>query len=189
MNKLEFSEQMIRMSESFGEKSYTVSRTDLIWKMVQDMNIGDFRRVVDHFIRTSRQAPLPSDFDQATIPFRRKIIPEGETFPDCRHCVDVGFIRVRYHDDKAMASATLMRCVCEKGKRHSELFIPTWETGLEAAFAWAPCPVEWFKPKTFDAGPDGVTMESLSGILDGWKSRIRKAHEHWTNLSKRETGS
>ncbi len=189
MNKLEFSEQMARMTESFGEKTYTQSRTDLIWKMVQDMEPGDFRRVVDHFIRSSRNPPLPSDFDNATIPYRRKMIPEGETTPDCSICLDVGFIRVRYHGDTAMASATLMRCPCSRGKRHPHLFIPTWERGLEQAFTWAPCPVEWFKPKEFDPGPEGVTLESLKSILDNWMGRLKSAHQHWTNLSRKETGS
>jgi hypothetical protein len=148
MNKLEFSEQMSRMTEAFGEKIYTASRTALIWKLVEDMEPGDFRRVVDHFIRTCRQAPLPADFDQATIPYRRKILPDtGALDPLCLRCNDVGFIRVRYHEDTEGKSATLMRCSCPNGKRHSDLFIPTWERGLEAAFAWDACPLEWFKPR------------------------------------------
>jgi hypothetical protein len=190
MNKLEFSEQMSRMTEAFGEKIYTASRTALIWKLVEDMEPGDFRRVVDHFIRTCRQAPLPADFDQATIPYRRKILPDtGALDPLCLRCNDVGFIRVRYHEDTEGKSATLMRCSCPNGKRHSDLFIPTWERGLEAAFAWDACPLEWFKPRNFEPSGEGVTFDSLLGILDKWKARLRAADKHWKDLSKQETGS
>lgn len=183
MNRIEFSEQFIRVMNNFGSNFYTEERKDSIWHMVREMEKHEFRKVVDHLITTFRQAPLPSDFFNATAGYRKSRFAQddGPTDPDCPHCLDVGFFRVRYHDDTN--AATLMRCGCIKGENHPNLFIPTWEPAMAQIFKWQPCPLEWFLPKK--PLPNGeFEMKSIMPIVDQWRARLRTAHDHWSHLAK-----
>lgn len=65
MNELEFTSQMKRLENTFGEKHFDIERLTLIRRHVFDLPIFNFARIVDHLISTMRLAPLPKDFKEA----------------------------------------------------------------------------------------------------------------------------
>lgn len=188
MNVQEFQTQMMRIQRTFDKVDYNVDRAKLIFDSVQDLDFYEFKRIVDQFIKTSRQAPMPSDFIQAADSFRksrpRNVNPNEGLEPDCRHCVDVGFFQVAYHDTPE--SKTLMRCSCPIGEtRHPKFFIPQWEPKIAAVFKRESCPLSWFKPKDGVFDPE-KPVYSLRGIVDAWMERLRLADGHWRAVSNQE---
>jgi hypothetical protein len=62
MNFSEFSTQIDRLRDCFGDKSFSEERTKMVWRSVQSLGSAWFTQVVDGMIATSKFAPLPSDF-------------------------------------------------------------------------------------------------------------------------------
>lgn len=73
MTDEQFQFQMKRLESAFGEKHFDLERLDLIKQSVFWMELGQFSSVVDHFISSFRQAPLPKDFKEAAIHERNKM--------------------------------------------------------------------------------------------------------------------
>lgn len=181
MTDLEFRGQMSRISSTFDAKFYSHERMDAIWNYVFEMEPREFKKVVDHMLANFRQSPTPKDFFDACAGYRRaKYGDQTESSPDCRDCLDVGFFRVRYHDDEK--SATLMRCACPKGLAFIEMYIPTWERSMAQIFKRAPVPLEWFLPRT-QVSPDEVTYKNILPLVKQWKARLQTAELHWKSLA------
>ncbi len=66
MMPFEFDAQMNRMKGAFKPADFTEERLKLIWRGVQDLDLEEFEAIVDNFISSSRHAPLPKDFQDAS---------------------------------------------------------------------------------------------------------------------------
>lgn len=61
----QFQLQVQRLEDTFGDRHFSDQRTHMIWGYVKDFDYQVIIRMVDHFIRSSKQAPLPIDFQNA----------------------------------------------------------------------------------------------------------------------------
>lgn len=72
MTQSEFDQQMSRITNTFGEgRVYSRDRIAQIWKTVCDLSGYQFARIVDNFLSSFRQSPLPKDFADAARAERR----------------------------------------------------------------------------------------------------------------------
>lgn len=63
----QFKFQISRLESTFGERNFDTERLDLIMTSVMWMELGEFSKIVSHFIATFRSAPLPKDFKEAAM--------------------------------------------------------------------------------------------------------------------------
>lgn len=62
MTPTEFGQQIERLTRAFGQGFYNKERTDLIWRVVGELEAKWLSKIVDQMIASFRQAPLPNDF-------------------------------------------------------------------------------------------------------------------------------
>lgn len=75
MTDEQFTNQMHRLSSTFGANRFDPERTDLIKSFVLWMEFGDFAFMISNFISTFRSAPLPKDFKEAVDAHRQRHSP------------------------------------------------------------------------------------------------------------------
>jgi hypothetical protein len=69
----EFDSQMQRITGTFGDgRVYSRERVAMIWGSVSDLSAKSFSNIVNLFIATLRQPPLPSDFREAAYAERKR---------------------------------------------------------------------------------------------------------------------
>lgn len=71
MTEDQFKHQIQRLESTFGEKNFDLERLDLIKSEVMFLELGEFSRIVSQFIANLRSAPLPKDFKEAVMAFKR----------------------------------------------------------------------------------------------------------------------
>lgn len=118
--------QIDRMVDVWGEKAFSDQRELSIWETVEGLEYSQVISIVDGFIRTSRYAPLPQDFKEASREFTRatKRYALGENWPHdlalCKDCLDSGFCYVTRNENYepwATAPGGNAPCHCNQGKR------------------------------------------------------------------------
>jgi hypothetical protein len=66
MTAAHFNQQMGRLYSLFGEKNFPPERLKIIWSSVEGLDDGSFTKIINHFVSSFRQAPLPKDFNEAS---------------------------------------------------------------------------------------------------------------------------
>ena len=107
MKRNEFANQIMRLTEVYGEKSYPSPRMDLIFKWASRMSADDFGAVVSKLIAECDRPPLLNKFKDA---YQELGIAKNKPLVDCVYCGGTGFIC----DDAPLP--TVKRCVCEAGE-------------------------------------------------------------------------
>lgn len=174
MDQMDFNHHMQRIFQTFGDKTYSKPRMDMIYARARRIPPENFAKIVDQFVLTHRNAPMPIDFQSAVYGEMKALglfDNEQEFQVNCVECEDLGLIYVFYQ-----AEHSLMKCTCYEGKQdHTNL--PMWHSSLRGAYGKAPVPRSWF-PK--------VSLEEVTGSQqDMWKAtrtwleKIRKAENYW----------
>lgn len=100
----QFTIQITRLKETFGEKVFSEQRKLMIWNALQELEYQELISIVDSFIRSAKHPPLPIDFIEAAKGYYRgkKKLALGEFAPKaqakCFDCGDSGFIRLVRRD-------------------------------------------------------------------------------------------
>lgn len=77
MTYQEFEIQLARLRQTFGKNAYDAApRIEMIWDLVSDLTGAQFKSVADHFVSSSRHAPLPTDFKEAARAERKRAFDE-----------------------------------------------------------------------------------------------------------------
>lgn len=131
-----FSDQMIKLTETFGKGAYSPPRVNAIWAAVKNSPEAWFASVVDNMIGSLRQAPLPADFIEACMHQRHKaaseeiqnrdIKAEWDKPTNCTYCKDSG-VFLCSHRQKPGPWA--FRCACPKGRADLRTAIPFFVQG------------------------------------------------------------
>ncbi|HNC40311.1 MAG TPA: hypothetical protein PK522_00855 [Nitrosomonas sp.] len=106
MKRSEFAEQMGRLIDVYGEKSYPSPRTDLIYNWASKMQVESFSQIVSKLIAECDRPPLLNKFKDA---HQELGILKNRPIVDCVYCGGTGFIC----DDAPLP--TVKRCICEAG--------------------------------------------------------------------------
>jgi hypothetical protein len=80
MNDYLFDTQIERLKETFGDRFYSDSRKALIWSFVKDMTDNWLQSLVNKFLSSAKNPPLPIEFQDAVRSEREKSQP-GLRFP------------------------------------------------------------------------------------------------------------
>jgi hypothetical protein len=122
ITKYQLKLQIDRLIDVFGEKSFSDQRELMIWEAVEGLAYPQVIGIVDHFIRSSKNAPLPQDFVEAAKGFERqgRKRPLGELQDDakCADCDDSGFVmieRLEKFESWAHAVSGSAACHCTRG--------------------------------------------------------------------------
>lgn len=73
MTQQEFSAQMDRLIDVFGEKAYGTERAKLIWETVKVFDVVWWHKCVDHFIGYFKVAPLMVEISEAAAQERERL--------------------------------------------------------------------------------------------------------------------
>jgi hypothetical protein len=192
MNELEFQNIMQRIYATFGDKTYSKPRVEMIFAKARRIPPANFSKIVDHFLTTLRNAPMPIDFQNAVYGEMRAngwFEDDDIRGPEilCHECNDVGVIWVRYHDESVHS---LMKCTCYEGLTdHTNL--PTWDNGLRGVFKKSPLPSSWFpRPDILNIKPIGSEEESeIWKAAKVWMKKIRTAEKYWDDQRKKVGGA
>lgn len=122
----QFQLQIDRLEDTFGERFFPDQRTHMMWESAIGYNYNTVIAVVDSFIRSSKAAPMPSDFssamNEATRETRRKFAL-GELQPkeqaQCFDCADSGFVRLKRNEQFekwANWQSGSAPCHCHRGR-------------------------------------------------------------------------
>lgn len=76
MNIHYFTNQVTRLQQVFGVKTYPQQRVDEYWKMVHNIPDENFRKWVDQKIADSKFAPLGEEFRQVAKDYERYLFKE-----------------------------------------------------------------------------------------------------------------
>lgn len=82
MTPEQFKHQIERLESTFGEKHFDLERLDLIKSEVMFLELGEFSRIVSQFIAAFRSAPLPKDFKEAVMAYKRNRVEDPRSKPE-----------------------------------------------------------------------------------------------------------
>jgi hypothetical protein len=115
-----FQFQIERLINTFGKGKFHDERIALIWDDVNTLDDVWFAKLVDGFLKTMHQAPLPIDFEMAARDARSRRglaskMPEIHELNlpiTCLECSDSG---IRFSENNYVS-----RCSCSAGKARKE---------------------------------------------------------------------
>lgn len=133
MNIAEFTIQVDRLKDTFGDKAYSSERVKLLWDGVKYHPLDLFHRVVDQLILSHRQPPMISDIRECLAIERERCSPESkitETDWDqaahCDLCSDSGvFLCVQ----ESTRCESAFRCQCRAGETKVSKSVPQYKQG------------------------------------------------------------
>jgi hypothetical protein len=178
----EFQKELSRCNEAFGKSNFSEARADMIWSYVKDLSGHQMKRIVDNFIASSRQAPLPQDFLKATYEEKKRTY-FGDKAKDaeqqmqeykinCERCFETGLV---FTKDETLPSPLLMRCSCASGAEAFEIDIPQWTPEIGQVFVRQPFPLKHFIPSS-NSGDLNLAIE---GLADRWSAKKKFSAEFW----------
>jgi hypothetical protein len=110
--------QIDRLVDTYGDKAFSDQRVHLIWEAVEHLDYANVITLVDAFIRSEKNPPLPADFATAAREFRPqgKRYALGEIQPReiarCWDCGDSGFLQ--FTNQRCSGSCP---CHCIRGEQ------------------------------------------------------------------------
>lgn len=181
ISDLEFTNEMNRLAAKFPQvlNKEALRRTYVYVKSIPSSGLHD---IVNVFIDSFRQTPLPIDFEKAVSDWRRQYFLKtgiyfGESLevqslePECGNCKDLGIVKAK--ED----TIHFFRCVCERGKRETSK-VPVYQGELRRAYDTEPCPIHWFKPKGYVPGLP-LEVNEVWKRVEEWKGFLAKSEEQW----------
>lgn len=177
----EFTDEMNRLSDRFpGANNKQVLRR--VYMYVKDLPAEGLVSIVDGFIDSSRQAPLPNDFEKAATQWRGHYflktgiyygasIKANEPTIDCAECQDLGIVKSKDKDFK------LFRCDCLPGRRCMDKF-PVYRGDLKKYYEIEALPYGWFKPGEFVEGSP-IYSKMLTEKGKDWTAFKKKKELEW----------
>jgi hypothetical protein len=192
MRPPEFESQIARLSDAFGKPGFTSERVALIYKYCGSLRAHQFTSIVDHFIATHRQAPLPQDFLKAYYEEKKREYQnhptreaEHITEIECHDCYMTGWMFIK---TKPTEPTVILHCSCQYGKilaeTRGEQFIPRWDK-CDVLFAWIriPFPVKAFIPNTEER--QKLLSTGFSNIVERWNQKKKEAEKYWRELREK----
>lgn len=191
-----FSQQLHRLTQSFGDRAFTPERIRRIRKITEDMSEHGLSEIIEGFVDNARHAPVPNDFLAAKIAWNRA----NRTYQDvvstfalhCKDCYDTGFIFCRLNESEPNR---LVFCHCDAGADSESMdqfrCMPRWEKGvfdLQFGFIKDPFPLEKLKPKeiAFEVNEhkekEFIYSESESFIF--WSGLRKSSDQYWFQKSQ-----
>lgn len=194
MTRHHFDRQMGRIYGVFSDKGFQDERLKAIWKVSEDLPELAFTKIVEHFISTFRQPPLPKDFIEAALRertgMRQRSFEEASASrePGCQRCCDAGVHEIR-HD--MSGKIILVRCECDIGRDSFHQDLPRWNAlkfgkdftplfmgHAERYLIWKP-DADW-KPER------GMTQ--LDEKIAIWKIVVNESRQFWRTFNTGESG-
>lgn len=158
------------------KNNYSPEQVERIFKHVRDLNSWHLKLIVDAFLDTARQAPLPRDFRDAARAYKKRLgISEKkhEYKYECEHCRDGGMLSLT---DRTDGHRTFARCDCQRGKIET-WNIPIWGPDLSRHFAREPLSSRDTGFLSHTHGP--VTPDKLKGLVVAYKAKMKIAQQYW----------
>ena len=133
MSQAEFVEQVNRLKNVYGEKSYPDERVKLLWREVSGMGGEWFESAVSQLISNSRYAPLAPEFAPLISDERERVWKLQKDkqavsplrVPDCEFCSDRSVYLCTRNGDRSAPYA--FRCHCPKGSADKRKNIPQYK--------------------------------------------------------------
>lgn len=107
MNPNEFSSQLDRLRENFGDKAISREKANLLWERVRNHELINFKQAVDYLISELQKTPRVSDVVDALYS-----IPRKNEIAKCSFCNGDGWILGAVDTPQANVA---MRCRCLGG--------------------------------------------------------------------------
>ena len=137
MTQMEFDTGMGRLRDAYGDRAFGDTQVAIIWRMVKDLEAGDFAKIVTNIVMNRKTAPTPAEIrDHLRSYFDRirdKRISEvlERTKEACTLCENTGSIVAEHVVSRHVYG---FRCPCRLG---SLLYggCPEWNSDLLSQFA------------------------------------------------------
>jgi hypothetical protein len=190
-----FTLQMGRLGSVFGEKNFQREKLKLIFNACSRLPEASFEKIITHFISTFRQAPLPTDFFQATLAEARSLYSGGSQrsevpySQECDICNDSGITNVRLKDT---TETYFINCACadtEVGSWKKKVQwpqLPTWHPSMYKHFDLIPMlgeEAKKWKPNRYDRRHP---IESLNSKTSSWAAHIKKSAKFYESILKED---
>jgi hypothetical protein len=161
MNFQDFDSQFVRLRQAYGERYFTIQHSEIIWRYVGELSLGEFSDVVENFIAESHKAPTPSQFSEAVKIYRKSKKPyalgELQPNPFCRDCGDSGFIRLKRivgFEPWAKFETGSAPCHCNRGKMAIEAALKIKGSPIDLGTQFNDCWATSYKIIQFTDMPD-----------------------------------
>jgi hypothetical protein len=129
MKKEEFLEQIERLQEVYGEKSFGQERSQILWEKFKFEKVEYMRAAISNIIAETFVAPAASKIYAAIQSAKETTaFKEKKTYNwDCSWCGQSGFVEV-FHIATGYGGA--LKCKCEFGDLHAKAPIKIYDTNL-----------------------------------------------------------
>jgi len=124
----QFTREIIKLQEQFGQGKFSQRKNELIYKAVKHLKMDELCYVVDNLIGNSKFAPTLDDFRVLTAKYKRDAAEENKI--DCSTCKSTGIVIVRKKTGEIGEYA--FRCDCENGNMYQAY--PQWKSYLQKEY-------------------------------------------------------
>lgn len=183
----EFTVEMNRLADAFGDSVIRKERFERYWAMVHDLPLEAIRGLVDRVLDEARAPPLPKDFREFASLWRARNksenVIEAPTPISCTGCFDTGISWVRVDGE-----AVWIFCDCAEGDQGEQKYrvtLPRLSFDEIESIETLEFPVQYFKPQEPVKGEKGI----LDNAFEKWRSWKRDliGSERFWNSKRKET--
>lgn len=136
MTNYQFGIEIDRLKQSFGERYYNAARAELLFKIINQVDVEFFSRWVDRMLVDSKHPPMGPEFremyDKWLATQRKKLNPDERL---CKVCGDDGQLLAVKRDDLTKWAFLCPFCEAAKEKGMDRKFSKTGEP-LPARVFW-----------------------------------------------------
>lgn len=187
MLKTQFDHQIGRLISAFGKTHFSPERIDLIHRAVRGLTDAEFNSVIEHFLNTARQAPLPRDLAEAAMKERQRRFPGGARIADtgaeefkCQTCRDGGMMVATHRESKR---EYFIHCVCMDFPHHRRnvlasrwMGLPVWHPRFINEFDQSYPDGKKWRPARFDKQNPS---DSIAERVQEWVLQVELSRVFW----------
>jgi hypothetical protein len=185
MTTIEFDRAIDRLYREFPSAKLTAGKKEIIWNGCGHLPEFNFNKIVNHFIATFRQPPLPKDFlDAARAESARTKYTHEPNAPaepaKCDWCCDGGVMEVIAKHNKR---TYFIRCECIEGAHSFRTELIQWHPLMSENFDRIDMKRDGYKKwkPRYKFNPDDP-QGSLHDQVEIWKLQMKVSVAFWDDL-------
>lgn len=191
MDQKVFVEEMNRLATVF-KNIIDPGRIKRYYEKVQDIPNEAFSAIVNHYLDTFKNQPLPMDFEKSAKEWKKDFYEKNGYFFSsslnqatayeyllcCKNCYDSGFVFMAVNIDQVMSNEWAY-CDCASGEKKATEAIyelPRLDHEMKHLFTVKEFPTEYFVPSITSSD----NVKSLWSKVTAFKASLKKSEIFWS---------